>query len=206
MQDEEKTEDTFEAPVASGALCESGKEYDRELIGRAISRLHQHSGMMVKQLADKLGISRSRFQKLERNTSEVSAELINRVPQIFGFKSLQEMMEKSSEVPVLEMDKVAQSLRKARLKAGVTQRRLADMTDLTQKVIHDLESGRIHPPKSRVNKIFKALGYSSLEEVMNATKDEPEVLKYTRAHARRNFRSAHISDPHCEKKAKTIQR
>lgn len=120
---------------------------DNQELSKTIQLLRKGRGLTQQQLADQTGIAYQSIVNYELDRREPNSKAMAILEKFFGVSGAVLRGEEGipNVEPNLQNDALARTLRRLRLKTGMTQRDLAECTGLSYAAIRSYEAGRREP-------------------------------------------------------------
>ncbi|MEW6624380.1 MAG: helix-turn-helix transcriptional regulator [Bacillota bacterium] len=152
----EKLAHTLNMPKASlFSVVETNENGD---IGGKVKLLRQEKQWTLNRLAEKTGFSASYLSDIERGRV---------VPSVEAVKKIAEALEVPTNIIVDKSNTVGQKLKSLREEQGLTQGQLASMAEVSPGLIGQIESGKVQPSLTTLEKIAQALSISPCYFILN---------------------------------------
>ena len=124
-------------------------------VSEKIQEARSKAGLTQQQLADAIGTTMQNISQYERGIRTPKIKALQKIADALGVPVAEFLDEELTSMTTGER------IRKARLRAGVTQEQLAALLGVDRATISKYESGIIDPPTSQMNRIADLLSMDS---------------------------------------------
>lgn len=124
-------------------------------VSEKIREARSKAGLTQQQLADKLGVRHNSISSWENGVNSISIENLQKIADALDVPVAEFLDEELTSMTTGER------IRKARLRADMTQEQLAALLGVDRATISKYESGIIDPPTSQMNRIADLLSMDS---------------------------------------------
>ena len=124
-------------------------------VSEKIQEARSKAGLTQQQLADKLGVSQQYIGIYESGKRQPKIQTLQKIADALGVPVTEFLDEELTSMTTGER------IRKARLRADMTQEQLAALLGVDRATISKYESGIIDPPTSQMNRIADLLSMDS---------------------------------------------